>query len=209
MTHLTRDELVGWRDRPSDSERTRVMEHLGACRPCASVYAELLRTAPVEQPAHFNPADFVQRGYAVRKPSAAPGWLSSMSSWKAWGSAITAAAALILVVSIGSRLTDERDDGLRGSRIELTAPTIAANRPVVLEWSTGLAAASFAVEIKDASGTLVHRATTSEKKLTLPDSIGAALRPGQTYTWTVTALDAGGQPVTTAASTFVAGAAVR
>ena len=209
MTHLTREELVAWRDRPSDSERTRVMEHLGACRPCASVYAELLRTAPVAQPAHFNPADFVQRGYAARRPSAAPGLLSSMSSWAAWGSAITAAAALILVVSIGTQLSSDPDDGLRGSRIELTAPTIAANRPVVLEWSTGLAAANFTVEIKDANGTVVHQATTGEKKLTLPDAIGAALRPGQTYTWTVTALDAGGQPITNAASTFVAGAAGR
>jgi hypothetical protein len=209
MTHLTRDELVAWRDRPSDGERARVTEHLGACRPCASVYAELLRTAPVEQPAHFNPADFVQRGYAVRRSSAsAPAWISAMSSWKAWGGALTAATALVLIVSVGTRLNDDPDMHLRGTGIELTAPA-AAGRPIVLAWSTGLAATSFSVEIKDASGSLVHRAATAEKTVTLPDTVAAALRPGQTYTWTVTALDASGQSITSASSTFVAGAAGR
>jgi hypothetical protein len=210
MTHLTRDELVAWRDRPSDGERARVTEHLGACRPCASVYAELLRTAPVGQPAQFNPADFVQRGYAVRKSSAsAPAWISSMSSWRTWGSALTAATALVLIVSIGTRLSDDPDVHLRGTGIELTAPAAAAGRPIVLAWSTGLAATSFSVEIKDGSGTLVHRAATGEKTLTLPDTVAAALGPGQTYTWTVTALDASGQSITSATSTFVAAAAGR
>ena len=208
MTHLTRDELVAWRDRPSDGERARVMEHLGACRPCASVYAELLRTAPVEPPAHLNPADFVQRGYAVRKSAAsAPAWLSALSFGKTWGAALTAAAALVLIVSAGTLLKDDPDVHLRGSGIELTGP--AAGRPVVLEWSTALAVTSFTVEVKDASGGVIHRATTSEKKLTLPDPIAAALRPGETYTWTVTALDASGQAVTTESSSFVAGAAGR
>jgi hypothetical protein len=210
MTHLTRDELVAWRDRPTDGERARVMEHLGACRPCASVYAELLRTAPVEQPARFNPADFVQRGYEVRRSAAsAPAWISAMGSWGPWGSALTAAAALVLIVLIVPRLKDDPDVHLRGTGIELTAPAAAAGRPIVLAWSTGLAATSFSVEIKDASGSLVHRATTSEKTMTLPDTVAAALRPGQTYTWTVTALDASGQPITSASSTFLAGAASR
>jgi hypothetical protein len=209
VTHLTRDELVAWRDRPADGDRARVTEHLGACRPCASVYAELLRTAPVDAPAHFKPSDFVARGYAARQSAAAPGWASAMGSWRAWGGALSAAAALVLVVSIGTRLSDDEIDGLRGSRIELTAPAFAANRPVVLEWSTGLAATSFSVEIKDAAGNVVHRATTGETRLTLPDAITAALGPGQSYTWTVSALDASGQPVTSASATFLAGAGSR
>src|SRR5204862_3804 len=77
---------------------------------------ELLRTAPVEPPAHFNPADFVRRGYAARTSAAAPGWAAAMSSWKAWGGALSAAAALILVVAIAMRLNSPSDDGLRGSR---------------------------------------------------------------------------------------------
>jgi hypothetical protein len=206
MTHLTREELVAWRDRHAETERERVMAHLGSCHPCASAYAELVRTAPAGEPAHFNPADFVERGYAVRT-SAASGWLPSFSSWRAWGGALSAAAALVLVVALGTELGRHPGEGLRGSTLELTAPSVIVTRPVLLEWTTSLAAARFAVEIKDAGGAVVYRGESREKSLRLPDSAVGALRLGQTYTWTVTALDADGQPVTSASGTFVAAAA--
>ncbi len=128
MTHLTRDELVAWRDRPADAERARVTAHLGACRPCASAYAELLRTAPAGQPAHFRPADFVERGYAVRESAGAASWVPNLSSWRTWGGALSAAAALILVVTLGTQIGRDTTDGVRGSLLELTTPSRGKSR---------------------------------------------------------------------------------
>ena len=207
MTHLTRDELVAWRDRPADAERARVTAHLGACRPCASAYAELLRTAPAGQPAHFRPADFVERGYAVRESAGAASWVPNLSSWRTWGGALSAAAALILVVTLGTQIGRDTTDGVRGSLLELTTPSVAVNRPVVLQWTTTIVAPRFAVDIKDASGNVVYHGESREHRLPLPDSAVAGLLAGQTYTWSVTALDADGQPITSASGTFVAAGA--
>jgi hypothetical protein len=202
VTHLTRDELVAWRDRRPDVDRERVLSHLGGCRPCTAAYAELVRTAPAgEPPVHFRPADFVQRGYAVRRAARQPMWSSALGSWKVWGGTLSAAAALLLIVTLGPVSKPERPE-VRGTKIELAAPVAAIGRPVTLEWTSGLRAPKYAVVVTDAAGAEIYRTTTTEPRATVPADASGKLRPGATYSWSVTALDADGQAVTSAAGTF-------
>ena len=174
------------------------MSHLGACGPCAAMYAELIRTAPAAQPAHFNAADFVERGYAVRRKAAAPMW----KSWKVLAPALTVAAALILVVSIGRGTSDD----VRGARIELSAPVAEVGRPIALEWSSGLAAPRFTVNVKDASGVVLFSSTTTATRATIPADVSAKITAGRSYSWTVSALDADGQVIAHASGSFSPGA---
>lgn len=86
--HLDRDQLVRWRDHGS-ADRAAVLGHLAACDSCAARYAELVRTAPLAAaPVHFDPADFVARGYSVRErvarreraaaPARASSWIEAL-----------------------------------------------------------------------------------------------------------------------------------
>ena len=50
MTHLSKSELVRWRDTPVEADRTRIIGHLAVCDQCSAEYAELVRTQPLEQP---------------------------------------------------------------------------------------------------------------------------------------------------------------
>jgi hypothetical protein len=206
MTHLTRDELVAWRDRQAGLDRDRVLAHLGSCRVCTAAFADLVRSAPADEPpGHFKAEDFVARGYAARRTSRPPMWSAALGSWKVWGGALATAAAVILVVTLGGPTIGGPDT--RGSRIELTQPSVTAGQPVALAWTSGIQAPMFSVVVTDQAGIEVYRARVPGSPATLPPDVAAALRPGSTYGWTVTALDAGGQSITSAKGTFaVAGA---
>jgi hypothetical protein len=96
VTHLSREELVHWRDRGATDDRDRVVTHLAACGSCAAAYAELARTAPaIEGPKHFDPADFVARGYAVQR-RIRPAQSMFGLSWKVWVGTLSVAAVLIV-----------------------------------------------------------------------------------------------------------------
>jgi hypothetical protein len=101
MTHLQRDELIRWRDQGLADDRARVLSHLASCKACAESLAELIRTAPLtDTPQHFNPADFVERGYAARRSTARHSWSAALTSWKLWAGAFSA-AAILLVALVG------------------------------------------------------------------------------------------------------------
>src|SRR5437879_1628087 len=109
--HLDRDELVRFRDHGTATERDAVLLHLATCQRCSSKYAELVRTSPVtEGPAHFDPVDFVGRGYAVRGQVArstlarasSPSWIEAL-----WNPSVpfarlvmTAQLALIVLLTL-------------------------------------------------------------------------------------------------------------
>jgi hypothetical protein len=80
--HLSREELVRFRDDGTAGDRDTVVLHLATCEPCSSMYAELLHAAPVtEGPAHFAAEDFVRRGYAVRGQIARSESAPRMRQW--------------------------------------------------------------------------------------------------------------------------------
>ena len=63
VTHLTRDELVRWRDAPHQGDRDRIVLHLAACDDCGALYAELMRTRPATAAAEvLAPAAFAKAG---------------------------------------------------------------------------------------------------------------------------------------------------
>jgi hypothetical protein len=205
MTHLLREELVRWRDQGLSEDRDRVLGHLAACKRCAEVYAELVRTTPVDRaPEHFNPADFVKRGYAARQGAAAKPRADAFLSWKMWAGALSAAALVVLVVAAGPDLRRlfEAPDTARGTGIEWVTPATPHSPVSTLEWKTGLLAARFHIEIADSTGAMVYQADTSDSSITLPASVTAALQPGRSFTLRVTALDRDGQAMATTAETF-------
>ena len=203
MTHLTRDELVAWRDREPGVDRDRVLTHLGSCRACTAEYAELIRTAPADEPpVQLRAEDFVERGYAVRRTARQPVWSAALGSWKVWSGVLSAAAALILIVTLGGGPRPDGATQMRGAGIELTSPTAAPGQPITLEWSTGLRASRYRVVVTSPVGGEVFRTTTNVKSVTLPQPAVSRLLPGTTYAWTVTALDEDGETVTSASGTF-------
>jgi hypothetical protein len=205
MTHLLREELVRWRDQGLPEDRERVITHLATCKTCADAYAELVREAPATQPLeHFNPADFVKRGYAARKSTGAPVAAGAFMSWKLWAGAISAVALVVLVVATGPDLRRmlESSDGARGAGIELTTPTATGGTLPSLEWKTGLTASRYRVELTDPAGATVYQAETNASSVTLPANVAGALLPGTSYTWRVTAFDRDGQAMATATSVF-------
>jgi len=218
MAHLTRDDLVRWRDQGLPEDRERVITHLAACQSCADVYAELVRTAPADQPLeHFKPADFVKRGYAARKSAAAPTWSGALTSWKVWAGALSAAALVVLVVATGPDLQRlfESSDTARGAGIELITHTPGPSSPSSpttvpsLEWKTSLTASRFRVELTDQTGATVYQTETNASSATLPANVARALAPGSAYTWRVTALDRDGQAMATATTPLSPSGATR
>lgn len=110
MDHVMREELIQWRDHGRAEDRDRIVSHLATCKLCAATYAELIRTAPAAQePARFDPKDFVKRGYAVRRDTASSAWPAIVTSWKTWAGALSAAAVLVIVL-VGPR--SDSDSGV-------------------------------------------------------------------------------------------------
>jgi len=205
MTHIMREDLVRWRDQGLPADRERVLSHLATCRSCAETYAELVRTAPAAHaPEHFDPADFVKRGYAARERTAARTWLASFVSWKMWAGALSAVALALLVIRAGSAPSpgSESTDTTRGVGIELVSPSGTTEPPTALEWKSGITPARFRVELTDSIGTFVYQTETDGLRVALPPGITAKLVPGSFYVCTVTALDRDGRPITTSSGTF-------
>jgi hypothetical protein len=203
MTHLMRDELVRWRDEGLPADRERVLSHLAACESCAEAYAELIRTSPApDTPSHFNPADFVARGYAARRNAETRSWTASLTSWKVWAGALSAAALATLVVLVAPdrHRGAEPGDVSRGAGIELVMPS-ARVAPTALEWKNALTGVRFRVELTDTNGVRLYQAETDASRIALPPEVVARILPGS-YKWSVTALDRDGQPVTTSSGTF-------
>jgi hypothetical protein len=108
VTHLSREELLSWRDRGATGDRDRVVSHLAACGACAATYAELTRTAvppTIERTTHFDPADFVSRGYAVQRRMR-PAQSMFRLSWKVWTG--TLSAAVVVIVTLAGMLVVTR-----------------------------------------------------------------------------------------------------
>ena len=208
MSHLEREELLRWRDSGAAEERERVLSHLAACSKCAQVYAELIRTAPLEPTAQiFNPADFVTRGYGARKARGSTGRarISWLASWKLWAGALaTAVVVVAAMLGTGTRWRPDVDI-TRGSGIRLITPlgpAPASSAPSALEWSSGVAAPVFRLELSESDGEVFYRIETKEPRVTLPPDVRAKLVAGHSYQYKITALDLEGQAVTGRSGTF-------
>jgi hypothetical protein len=210
MTHVMREDLVRWRDQGLPEDRERVLSHLAACKSCAETYAELIRTAPaVHAPEHFDPADFVKRGYAAHRKTATRTWPAPFVSWKMWAGLLSGVALLLLVIhpGFGPRPGSELTDTTRGVSIEIVSPSGTTEPPTTVEWKSGITPARFRVELTDSRGTTVYQTETEVPRVTLPHEVTGKLLPGNSYACKVTALDQDGRPITASSGTFsIAGA---
>jgi len=196
VTHLTRDELVAWRDAPSPESRDAIVGHLAACDECSAVYAELIRTRGAEgPPQRFQARDFVAPGYAAK---ARPAARVLMFQPRLWIPLAVAAGILLVVLLPGMRQgTDAvvETNAARGSAPEALAPAGETSGAIEFRWASPSAADRYAVEVKDAAGQRIFYRETRDERLAGDAVLDAALRPGVRYTWTVTALEATGEAI--------------
>lgn len=185
MTHLSRDELIAWRENPSDETRATVVGHLAECARCASTYAELVRTRPSsEAPKALNPADFVARGRTA-------GGQSSRVVTR-WFVPLAAAAALVIaVVSLRHGPEPEIPVTRGGTILAPKAPLGSVDTAREFSWD-GLADTSYRFELSTAGGDLLHDARVRGTRYQLPQDVQARLKPGVEYQWTVAQLDTRG-----------------
>lgn len=197
MTHLTRDELLAWRDAPADGERARIVGHLASCDECGAAYAELIRTRPADAaPARFDERAFAERGYAAARPSPPPApWLRPRVLVP-----LAAAAAVILALALPAR-DEERPaddaDAVRGSKLETIAPDGRISGPLEFRWMTPFDRVRYVLNVTDANGNPVATRETRTGRLDADAALDAILQRGVTYRWTVTAVDEAGEVIAT------------
>jgi hypothetical protein len=190
MTHLTRDELVGWRDDPDESLRDRVLSHLAACDTCGAVYAELMRTRPsIEDPIALQPRDFVAAGIAAAG-TGRTAWLRRRAVWV--GLPAMAAAALVAFAVLRqprvAPLSDPTSD-IRGSEIVAFSPTGTVSQIAEFKWTSPFRATTYRLSVKSQDGAVVWTKDSPQEH-----AAATTLPPGR-YTWKVDAFDAAGRVI--------------
>ncbi len=192
MTHFTDVDLRRWRDHGPGDDRARIVDHLAGCGSCASRYAAALRTAPLDvAEAADDASDFVAAGYQAAADHSA----RRARPW-GWMVAGLAAAAVVALALVVPQLRAPSDEGLRfrGAQVHALAPAGATSGEVAFTWSSAIEAPRFRIEMGDASGVL-YTTESAASPVRAPESIVRALKPGTDYWWTVTALEASGQPM--------------
>jgi hypothetical protein len=202
--HLTRDELLVWRDE-GQGDRDRIVTHLASCAACRGVAAEIARVHPAEGaiPATFRPADFIAHGERLGpRPSATRIWRLIP---------VPLAALLLLGVVLLPRWLDRQsvgDSALRGgdARITLVRPidvTIPA-QDLIFEWQANAELDGGRVNVVDL--------TAPDAPLIRRDVRGVRYEPsaeerrrlpaGRELRWFVEYQDSRGVTVTSAAGRF-------
>jgi hypothetical protein len=199
MTHLTRDELLRWRDAHDGADRGRIVAHLAECDGCGAMYAELIRTRPAtEGPIALDARDFIAAGMAAG-PQAVPrrSWWRAPAVWIAIPA--TAAAALVLMTLINRPSIpplSEPTSTTRGSAVVPQSPTGPVTGRIEFRWTSPFAAARYRIVVRDASGVAVLSRETTGERLVADDATMRAL-PRGAYAWSVEALDAAGRTIDT------------
>jgi hypothetical protein len=199
MTHLTRDELVGWRDAPNPANRDRIVLHLAACDECGTLYAELMRTRPAAAgPDALEPATFIKAG------TAAGPILHRTVPWQRVAIPLAAAAVLILGVTT---LLRREPASYRGADHELTlaAPSGTVDRSALtFQWTVPPATPSqrLLIYALDDPSQPVFDAKNVASPLRLTAEQAARLRPGIDYRWMVEFTTRDGRVETSAARGF-------
>ena len=194
MTHLSRQTLIDWRDRPTAEARAIVVPHLAACAPCAAAYAELVRSRPVETaPVIFDAAEFVARGRAVRPAAGARRWRSRWTLIP-----LAAAAGIVLAVLVIRPGRPDEPPVRRGATsLTILAPIGRVDRVTEFAWDAPAGAGPFRIEILDSTGSVIHTARVAGRAFVPPPDVAARLRPGAGYQWSISRLDARGETIET------------
>lgn len=192
MTHLTEPELVRWRDEGRADDRARVVSHLAECDVCRRALVALMPDAAVpDAPAHFDPRDFVEAGYAAGNARGRVlKWRTRTATWIA----LAAAAAAVLVVAIALPRPDRDRDvtsATRSGDVQLLEPRGSVPTPTAFRWSSGVNANRYRVRVRAGDREILTTSVTGER-LDVSQAMAAQLTAGIDYTWTVDALDKDG-----------------
>jgi hypothetical protein len=132
--HLSDDELREWRDGALDSERDRIVAHLGACESCSRRYAAIFRARPLDTAIADAPEDLRRRGYHAYAPPTASRWATIFKP------AVALASAALILFVLWTIRDDSTDPVYRGGTqgVELLAPPDGAtvSSDVAFEWRT-------------------------------------------------------------------------
>jgi hypothetical protein len=201
-THLSRDELIAWRDLGA-GDRDLIVTHLASCVACREVAADVERNRPVEsEPQRFDAGDFAARGYRVGHLRARhPAW-----RWR-WVAAVAALGAVALIPVWLARF----DDGaavVRGGDVGITlvrpVDAIVTAEELAFEWTREIDATGVRLQVfdlespsqpiigRDVDGTRYE--PTAEERARLPR--------GRTLYWFIEFRNANGVTMTAPAAQF-------
>lgn len=176
-----------------------MLRHLATCDDCRREYAELIRAEPLPRaPSSFDPAAFVERGYAARRPGAGgPWWRAWRPVWALPAAAVLAVAALVPYLRFAPSSDEVTGATTRGAEIELLAPAGDVVKVAEFRWASPVSAPRYRLEVTDSAGRLVYATDVAEEHARPPNDVLARLRAGERYAWKVVAFDAHGQPILT------------
>ena len=195
MTHLTRDELASWRRTAAEADRDRIVGHLAACDACAGMYADIIRDAVDERPAHFNAADFRDAGYRVLAPTRRPLLLRPRVLFPLGVAAALVAAVWVPTLRRTVDVPATPAQVMRGGAPVTIAPSGEVSGAVEFRWTAPAGADRYAIEVKDQAGRRVFYRETRDDRLAVDAAAVAALPQGTRLLWTVSTLDGAGEPI--------------
>ncbi len=195
-------ELIRFASRETSARETdRMLGHLAVCSRCSVRYGVLQQLKRDLEP---RVDAFVAEHEAARpsrpRPFAVLAGLRLAPVLALLALALGSGA--YLAISRGGRHSDLRGSAAPLASIE-PAGRISAP-PAVLRWSPVPRAESYRLELIDDSLRRVHAgAAFLVNELVLPAEVRGALVRGRTYVWTVSALDADGNLLTSGSGSFV------
>lgn len=203
MTHLTRDELLRWRDTPSPADRERIVLHLASCDECGALYAELMRTRPAAAgPEELEPAVFIKAGADAGPVT--PARIIRPAAWRRFAMPFAAAAVVILGVTTLLR----RDSGsFRGgdNEVQLSAPSgTVDSATLTFRWTPlpDTPSPRLLIYALDDPSQPVVDAKNVTSPYRLAGEQAARLRPGIDYRWMIEFTTRDGRVETSAARGF-------
>lgn len=191
MTHLSDDQLTRWSVHGPGDDRDALVAHLAECGACATRYAAAVRAARMAAttPSNEDPRQFTEAAYALARPRRA-----LTATWVG-----LAAAAVVAIAVFLPRIDRSRQQPpavvFRGAGVTTLSPNGDVDGVSEFMWSSGINAPRFVVEVGDDRGVIVTAATT-EPRLAAPAAVRNLAR-GVEYWWTVSAMDADGQRIST------------
>jgi hypothetical protein len=204
-THLSRSELVGWRDEGL-GDRDRIIAHLADCGPCRHLAAELERERPMEagaSPTRFRPQDFVATGRRAGRSSP-----QAVNSPRRLGYLAAAASVVLAAVVVPMWLRQSTESALRGGGA-VVAPVAPVDRSVAasgltFEWTAGATAGPLrlvVVALDDAGAPVIDHDVTGTRYTPTADERGR-FRAGREYHWFVEYRGAGAGAGVSASARF-------
>jgi len=192
---------------PSDLKDT---QHLSGCAHCQAELA-MLKSFASSLPAENDQAAVDWIAAQLRRAQDIPASSVPIPFWHGLLRVpnLAGAAAFMLIVGLGFSLyvssRQERPllhgkpsetQNMRSGDIRLAAPSGDLDRtPKDFRWEALPLAKSYSIQLLEVDGSVLWSGQSAENILIASPELKAKMRPGKTFFWKVTALDASGKPI--------------